>query len=107
MEWYKEYSNKKSVPAPDAVMCDIGLSGLACWENIIDNMIDILKPRDKMVVMDWYIENPGLKGKFVKWIGKGQVERPIWHYFETKVDNLKLYDSFGGGDVFVASGNKK
>ena len=76
----------------DAVFCDLGLSGLPKWRNIIDNMISILKP--------------SLKGDFVKWIGKGEVDRPIYQYLETKVSNFKVDDSFNYGGVFVASGSK-
>ena len=91
----------------DAILCDLGLSGFPNWENIIDNMLSILKPNGRMVIMDWYIEKPGIRGEFINWIGKGEVNRPIWKYLKKKVANFKLDDSFNRGDVFVASGNKK
>lgn len=90
----------------DAVFCDLGLSGLPEWRYIIDNMIALLKPEGKIVILDWYLEKPGLRGEFVKWIGKGEVDRPIWQYLETKVSNFKVDDSFNFGGVFVASGCK-
>ncbi|RKS55634.1 ubiquinone/menaquinone biosynthesis C-methylase UbiE [Gillisia mitskevichiae] len=90
----------------DAVFCDLGLSGLPEWRNIIDNMISILKPNGRIVILDWYLEKPSLKGDFVKWIGKGEVDRPIYQYLETKVSNFKVDDSFNYGGVFVASGSK-
>lgn len=90
----------------DSVFCDLGLSGLPEWRNIIDNMISILKPNGRIVILDWYLEKPSLKGDFVKWIGKGEVDRPIYQYLETKVSNFKVDDSFNYGGVFVASGSK-
>jgi len=90
----------------DAVFCDLGLSGLPEWRNIIDTMISILKPNGRIVILDWYLEKPSLKGDFVKWIGKGEVDRPIYQYLETKVSNFKVDDSFNYGGVFVASGSK-
>jgi len=90
----------------DAVFCDLGLSGLPEWRKIIDNMISILKPNGRIVILDWYLEKPSLRGNFVKWIGKGEVDRPIYQYLETKVSNFKVDDSFNYGGVFVASGSK-
>ncbi|TVZ26081.1 phosphatidylethanolamine/phosphatidyl-N-methylethanolamine N-methyltransferase/demethylmenaquinone methyltransferase/2-methoxy-6-polyprenyl-1,4-benzoquinol methylase [Gillisia sp. Hel_I_86] len=90
----------------DAVFCDLGLSGLPEWRNIIDNMISILKPNGRIVILDWYLEKPSLKGDFVKWIGKGEVDRPIYQYLEMKVSNFKVDDSFNYGGIFVASGSK-
>ena len=57
--------------------------------------------------MDWYIEKLNLRGRFIKWIGKGEVNRPIWQYLENKVANFKVDNSFKKGEMFVASGNKK
>jgi len=91
----------------DAVLCDLGLSGFPNWENVIDNMLSILKPNGRIVIMDWYIEQSSLRGSFIKWIGKGEVDRPIWQYLKERVDNFKLEHSFNRGGVFVASGNKR
>lgn len=103
-EWLNGYSNEKITV--DAVFCDLGLSGLPEWQNIIDNMISILKPKGRIVILDWYLEKPSLRGDFVKWIGKGEVDRPIWQYLQTKVSDFKVDDSFNYGGVFVASGSK-
>ena len=55
--------------------------------------------------MDWYMEKPSLRGEFIKWIGKGEVNRPIWQYLQTKVDFFEV-KTFKRGDVFVAIGQK-
>ncbi|SEG05536.1 phosphatidylethanolamine/phosphatidyl-N-methylethanolamine N-methyltransferase [Halpernia humi] len=105
-DWMKDFSNGNFPEKVDAVFCDLGLSGLPEWENIIDNMISILRPGGRIVILDWFIEDPGLKGAFVKWIGKGEVNRPIYQYLKTKVSDFKVVDSFNFGGVFVASGTK-
>lgn len=103
-KWLDVYSNGQI--NIDAVFCDLGLSGLPEWRNIIDNMISILKPKVRIVILDWYLEKPSLRGDFVKWIGKGEVDRPIWQYLQTKVSDFKVDDSFNYSGVFVASGSK-
>jgi len=102
--WLAEYSERNGQIEIDAIFCDLGLSGLPEWRNIIDNMVSILSPNGRIVILDWYLEKPGLRGKFVKWIGKGEVDRPIWQYLKTKVTDFKVNDSFNRGGVFVASG---
>ncbi len=91
----------------DAIFCDLGLSGFPEWGKVIDNLILLLKPKGKIVIMDWYIEKVNLRGMFIEWIGKGKVNRPIWQYLENKVENFNVNNSFKSGEMFVASGNKK
>ncbi len=74
----------------DAIFCDLGLSGFPQWEEVIDNLISLLKPNGKIVIMDWYIDKPSLRGSFIKWIGKGEVDRPLYQYLEKRVCNFKL-----------------
>lgn len=103
VEWVNEAI--KSGLQFDSILCDLGLSGFPEWEIIIDNLMTLLKPDGKIVVMDWYIEKSSLRGAFIKWIGKGEVNRPLWQYLEKKVGNFNLNDTFKNGDIFVASGN--
>jgi len=88
----------------DSILCDLGLSGFPEWKTVIDNLLSLLKPEGKLVIMDWYIKEPGLRGSFIKWIGKGEVSRPIYQYLESKCDNFQLNNSFKKGDMFVAVG---
>ena len=104
-EWIKKEFNTDL--KFDTVFCDLGLSGFPEWEKVIDNLISLLKPNGKIIIMDWYIEKPNLRGLFIKWVGKGEVNRPIWQYLENKVSNFKVENSFKNGEMFVASGNKK
>ena len=105
-KWLDEYANQQQPITIDAIFCDLGLSGLPEWQNIIDNMISILKPKGRIVILDWYLEKSSLRAEFIKWIGKGEVDRPIWQYLGTKVSNFKVYDSFNHNGIFVACGNK-
>lgn len=90
----------------NAILCDLGLSGFPDWELVIDNMLDLLKPNGRLVIMDWYIPKPTLRGTFIKWIGKGEVNRPIYQYLKSKVVNFEVKTSFNRGGVFVATGIK-
>ena len=105
--WLAEYSERKGQIKIDAIFCDLGLSGLPEWQNIIDNMISMLSPNGKIVILDWYFEKSGPLAEFVKWIGKGEVDRPLWQYLKTKVSYFELekFGLFNG--VFVATGTKK
>ena len=91
----------------DAIFCDLGLSGFPEWEKVIDNMLSILSPKGRLVIMDWYIPKPTLRGKFIKWIGKGEVARPLYKYLENQVANFTVNTSFKRGDIFVATGIKE
>lgn len=105
-KWLDENLKSVEYNKVDVVFCDLGLSGFPEWENIIDNLISILKPGGSIVILDWYIEKPNLLGKFIKWIGKGEVKRPLWQYLQSKVSDFDLqwFGVFNG--VFVASGLK-
>ena len=70
-------------------------------------MLSILSPNGRLVIMDWYIPKPTLRGKFIKWIGKGEVDRPIYQYLKNQVMNFAVNDTFNRGGVFVATGIKK
>ena len=95
------------IPAPfDAILCDLGLSGFPEWQHIIDNLLALLRPGGRFVIMDWYIEKPSLRGAFIKWIGGGEVDRPLYRYLAERTQDFTLNDTFKGGDVFVASGRK-
>ena len=89
-----------------AVLCDLGLSGFPEWQSIIDNLLSLLRPGGTIAVMDWYIDKPGLRAEFIKWIGGGEVDRPIHQYLAERLTDFQLDDSFKGGDVFVAWGKK-
>lgn len=91
----------------DSIFCDLGLSGFPEWEKIIDNLISLLKPNGKIVIMDWYIDKPSIRGSFIKWIGKGEVNRPLYQYLDKNVANFKLNNTFKNGQMFVAVGTKK
>ena len=91
----------------DAIFCDLGLSGFPEWQKVIDNMLSILSPNGRLVIMDWHIPKSTLRGEFIKWIGKGEVDRPIYQYLENQVVNFKVDNTFNRGGVFVATGIKK
>jgi len=89
-----------------AILCDLGLSGFPNWEQIIDNMLELLEPNGRLVIMDWYLPEPSLRGKLIKWVGKGEVDRPVYQYLKSKVAKFTVNTSFNRGGVFVATGIK-
>ena len=99
-----EYTDNKGF---DAILCDLGLSGFPEWQKIIDTLLSLLSEGGRISIMDWYIDKPSLRGEFIKWIGKGEVNRPLWQYLESRVDDFTVNSSFNRGGVFVASGTKK
>jgi len=90
----------------NAILCDLGLSGFPQWRQIIDNMLELLRPGGTFVIMDWYLPQPTLRASIIKWIGKGEVDRPLYQYLESKVTDFKVNTSFNRGGVFVATGIK-
>jgi ubiquinone/menaquinone biosynthesis C-methylase UbiE len=103
-DWIEEHVDQQA--DVDAVLCDLGLSGFPDWETIIDNLLSMLRPNGRIVIMDWYIPKPTIRGSFIKWIGKGEVDRPLYQYLETRVANFSVSREFCRGGVFVASGNR-
>ena len=104
--WVGHEINSNPPMVIDAILCDLGLSGFPDWQMVIDQLIALLKPQDKIVILDWYMTTPSLRGRFVKWIGKGEIDRPIWQYLEGRVEQFHLKNTFNRGAVFVASGHK-
>jgi ubiquinone/menaquinone biosynthesis C-methylase UbiE len=91
-DWIEEHVDQQA--DVDAVLCDLGLSGFPDWETIIDNLLSMLRPNGRIVIMDWYIPKPTIRGSFIKWIGKGEVDRPLYQYLETRVANFSVSREF-------------
>jgi len=90
----------------NAILCDLGLSGFPDWKKVIDNLYELLAPQGRLVIMDWYLPTPTLRGKLIKWIGKGDVDRPIYQYLQSKTNDFSVNTYFNRGGVFVATGVK-
>lgn len=91
----------------DSAICELGLTAMPEWEKVIDNMISLIKPGGRIVIMDWYKESPNLRTKILNWIGNADITRPTWKYLKPRVDNFQLDNRFNRGDVFVASGTTR
>lgn len=90
----------------DAVLCDLGLSGFPAWRETIDRLLSAVKPGGRFVVMDWYIPRRTRRGDFIRWIGKGDVDRDLPGYLREVMGDVSVDRSFKGGDMFVAVGIK-
>lgn len=105
-DWFEDFRNNNPDTQIDAILCDLGLSGFEDWKQVIQNFLSVLKPEGRLVVMDWELPEPSLRGEFIKWIGGGEVDRPIPSYLSTKLEQFEVDHSFNRGGVFVASGIK-
>jgi len=89
----------------DSAICELGLTAIPDWEKVIDTMINLVKPGGKIVIMDWYMKAVDLRGKFINWVGNGDITKPTWQYLKSRVDNFRIDSQFKKGDVFVGSGS--
>lgn len=105
-DWLAQYREDNPDFQIDAILCDLGLSGFEDWEDVIDNLIGLLKPQGRISVMDWEIQEPSFRGELIKWIGGEEVDRPIPAYLQSRLDDYDVDHSFNRGGVFVASGIK-
>lgn len=105
--WLSEHAGAGEPVMLDAVLCDLGLSGFPAWREVIDQLLAMLKPGGRIVIMDWYLEEVTLRGRLIKWIGKGEVDRPVYQYLDDRVDNFHVNRSFNRGGVFVAAGDSR
>ncbi len=100
-----EWAASQGVPHGfDAVLCDLGLSGFPSWQRVADQLLTTLKPGGRLVVMDWFIPHRSLRGEFIRWIGKGEVDRDLPGYLRDRMEDVEVDGSFKGGDMFVAAG---
>lgn len=106
-KWLFERLNLTEKTEINASICDLGLSAIPNWENVLNRMIEVTKPKGKIVIMDWYMEKLSWRGRFINLVGKADIRRPSWQYLKAKTDNFKMDQSFNRGGVFVASGNKR
>ena len=88
----------------DSAICELGLTAIPNWEKVIDNMIALVKPGGRVVVMDWYMERLSLRGRLINCIGDADITRPTWKYLKERVDGFDLDSKFNRGGVFVAHG---
>ncbi|RCW58295.1 class I SAM-dependent methyltransferase [Halanaerobium sp. ST460_2HS_T2] len=92
----------------DAIYLELGLSAMPEWKKVIDKSLSLVRVGGKIVIMDWYMEEPNLWGRFIDLIGNADVTRPTWEYLKSRkeVKDFNLNHSFKNGGVFVASGYK-
>lgn len=94
------------------VICVLGLSVIPEWEKVLDNLINLLEPNGRIVIVDVYAEERSFNTWLVERIAKADLDRKIYQTLETKVAEFK-YESLPvkerkvGGKLFVATGLKK
>ncbi len=101
------WAAERGVPGGfDAVLCDLGLSGFPDWRDTVDRLLSAVRPGGRFVVMDWHIPQRTRRGDFIRWVGKGDVDRDLSGYLRDVMGDVSVDRSFKGGDMFVAVGIK-
>jgi len=96
----------------DKVVCVLGLSVIPDWEVVLSNLIGLLKPGGKIVVVDVFAEQRTFNTWLVEKIAKADLDRKIRQQLQSKTERFELEyadvkESKVGGKLFIASGIKK
>lgn len=108
--YLKEQLNKNL--AFDRIICVLGLSVIPEWEQVLANMLALLKENGKIVIVDVFAEKRVASTWLVEKFAQADLNRKIWQRLETKTKNfyyeyLPVKKSKVGGRLFVAVGTKK
>ena len=95
----------------DRIICALGLSVIPEWEKVLDNLLELLAPNGKIVIVDVFAEKRTFNTWLVEKIAKADLNREIAKALESKTSNFQLEympvkPSKVGGRLFVASGIK-
>lgn len=96
----------------DRVICVLGLSVIPEWEQVLDQILGLVKENGRIVIVDVFAEKRSFNTWLVEKIARADLDRKIWQTLETKVDHfyqeyLPVKESKVGGKLFVATGIKK
>jgi len=96
----------------DKIICALGFSVFPEWELVLDNLLDLLKPDGRIVIMDVFAEKRSFNTWLVEKIAKADLNRKIWQTLELKTNEfsceyLPVKESKVGGKLFIATGIKR
>lgn len=96
----------------DKVICVLGLSVIPEWEQVVENILALLKENGRIVIVDVFAEKRNFNTWMVEKIAKADLNREIWQTLEQKVHDfhqeyLPVKERKVGGKLFVATGLKK
>lgn len=97
------------VAAFDRVICVLGLSVIPDWEMVMENMLAVLKPGGRVVIVDVFAEKRDFNTWLVEKIAKADLDRNIVQVLKGKstefyLEYLPVKESKVGGRLFVATG---
>ena len=96
----------------DRVFCVLGFSVIPDWEKVMDNLIQLLIPKGRLVIVDVFAEKRTFNSKLIEIIANADTGRRIWQNLQTKTEDFYLEympvkENKVGGKLFVATGIKK
>lgn len=109
IETIQEYTHKKI--KFDRIICVLGLSVIPDWELVLSNLVELLNPNGKIVIVDVYASKRTFNTWLVEKIAKADLNRKIADVLQLKTSNfhleyLPVKESKVGGKLFVAVGTK-
>lgn len=87
----------------DRIICVLGLSVIPEWEQVLNNLLQLLNENGKIVIVDVFAEKRNFNTWLVEKIAKADLDRKIWQTLETKTLNfhyeyLPIKESKVGGN---------
>ncbi|MCE3230023.1 MAG: ubiE6 [Bacteroidetes bacterium] len=96
----------------DRIICALGMSVIPDWEKVLNNLISLLNPRGKIVLIDVFAEKRNMNSWLVEKMAKADLNRTIFQQLEKRTINfhkeyIHVSELKVGGKLFVAVGGKK
>lgn len=92
----------------DRIICVLGLSVIPEWEQVISNLLTLLKEDGKIVIVDVFADKRTFNTWLVEKIAKADLNREIWQTLRQKTtefyEYLPVSEKKVGGKLFVAVG---
>lgn len=95
----------------DRILCALGLSVIPDWEQVLDQLLELLPSQGRLVIVDVFAEKRGLSTWWVEKVAKADLDRQIWQTLALKTNHFQqtyipVKEFKVGGKLFVACGVK-
>jgi len=95
----------------DRIICTLGFSVIPDWEEVMENLLTLLKDQGIIVIMDVYAEKRNINSWLVEKMANADLNRKIWQTLKNRTNHfymeyLPVSQRKLGGKLFVAAGTK-